>query len=438
MPSKTPSTADIVSLAVSIHQSGHINEAEGLYESALEQSPHDPDALHFLGVLRHGQGRSAEAVRLIRRALQVKSSYLPARINLGNVLKEAERYEEAEREYRTVIEQSPQQADALNNLGVVLRVLEQTDEAIEYFERAVELRPTQAAFFQNLGNAYKARARSDEALTAYRRAVEIDPRLTTAHLSLGRALYSFGRTDEARVVYEKWLEVDPENAVAKHMLAACRGDVVPDRCSDAFVKESFDAFASSFDEVLDRLDYRAPSLVEEAIDDALPPPQQQFSILDAGCGTGLCGPALKPYASRLTGIDLSPKMLGKARSRNCFDDLEEAELTQFMLEHAEQFDVIVSADTLVYFGDLERAFDAASVALRPNGLLVFTLEHAHDPPESGYQLNPHGRYSHGEEYVRSVLARSGFSISEIEHQVLRLEVRRPVDGLVVTARKPDA
>ena len=28
-------------------------------------------------------------------------------------------------------------------------------------------------------------------------------------------------------------------------------------------------------------------------------------MLDAGCGTGLCAPLLRPYASRLTGVDLS-------------------------------------------------------------------------------------------------------------------------------------
>ena len=36
----------------------------------------------------------------------------------------------------------------------------------------------------------------------------------------------------------------------------------------------------------------------------------------------------------------------------------------------------MSADTLVYFGDLEPVLAAAAGALRPNGLFVFTLEHA--------------------------------------------------------------
>ena len=35
----------------------------------------------------------------------------------------------------------------------------------------------------------------------------------------------------------------------------------------------------------------------------------QEVIVDLGCGTGLTGAAFKPYAKRLVGIDLSPKMI---------------------------------------------------------------------------------------------------------------------------------
>ncbi|MEO1527510.1 MAG: tetratricopeptide repeat protein [Planctomycetota bacterium] len=432
-----PSTDSLVSLAVSLHQSGHPKEAEELYESALKQTPDNADALHFLGILRHQQGRSEEAIGLVRKSLVSNPHYVDARVNLGNIYKETERYDEARRAYQWVIDRNSKHAESLNNLAVVLRVLDDTEQAIELFERAIIQQPQNATFHQNLGNALKSVARVEDALTAYRRAVELDPKMTTAHLSLGRALYVFGRIEEAVVVYKQWLQVEPENAVAKHMLAACEGGQVPERCSDEFVKQSFDAFASSFDEVLDRLEYRAPSLIEEAVTETLPEPSRQFSILDAGCGTGLCGEALRSYASRLVGIDLSPKMLVKASARKCFDELQEAELSEFMVTHTNEFDVIISADTLVYFGALERAFDAASIALRGNGYLLFTVEHWEQPTEIGYQLNPHGRYSHGEQYVRNSLHRAGFEVLAMDQETLRREVRRPVTGLVVTAQLAD-
>lgn len=433
--SNGPSPEEIVALAVSMHQTGHLDEAEELYRRALESDRNNADANHFYGVLHHQRGHSEIAIQFIRLALQTDPKYVPARINLGNVYKEMERYEEAAAEYRKALAINPNAGEALNNLGTLLRLEKKYDEAIDAFERSIAIAPRNADTLQNLGNALRAAERFDEALTAYRRAIEIDPKHTDAHLNLGRALYSFGRVDEATIVYSKWLEADPDNAIAQHMLAACRGDQVPQRCSDAFVKESFDAFAGSFDEVLQRLDYRAPKLVADAVADAIPTPGQELRVLDAGCGTGLCGESLRPYASRLVGIDLSPKMVEKASLLKLYDELLEAELTHYMAGFHDEFDLIVSADTLVYFGSLEDVFAVANESLRSGGVLVFTVEEA-DPREcaDGYRLNPHGRYSHTRQYIESQLARAGFESVTIDHETLRKEVNQPVAGLVVTAR----
>ena len=75
-------------------------------------------------------------------------------------------------------------------------------------------------------------------------------------------------------------------------------------------------------------------------------------VLDAGCGTGLCGPLLKPYAEILVGVDLSPKMLAKALGRQVYEELIETELVAYLGQRTASFDLIVSADTLIYFGEL--------------------------------------------------------------------------------------
>ena len=99
------------------------------------------------------------------------------------------------------------------------------------------------------------------------------------------------------------------------MLAACTGEAAPPRASDNYVRDTFDAFAGSFDQVLDQLGYRAPGLIGELLDRDLPAADASLMIADAGCGTGLCGEFLRPRAKRLVGIDLSPGMLARARAR---------------------------------------------------------------------------------------------------------------------------
>ena len=96
----------------------------------------------------------------------------------------------------------------------------------------------------------------------------------------------------------------------------------------------------------------------------------------------------------------------------------------------------MSADTLVYFGDLERVLDGAAGALRASGLFVFTLEHAAaDAAGVDYRLEFHGRYSHTRVYVERLLARFGLR-AEVAQAELRMESGAPVAGLIVRATKP--
>ncbi|HSB79369.1 MAG TPA: methyltransferase domain-containing protein, partial [Candidatus Methylomirabilis sp.] len=168
---------------------------------------------------------------------------------------------------------------------------------------------------------------------------------------------------------------------------------------------------------------------------ALPPPASALDILDAGCGTGLCAPLLRPYARRLIGVDLSPGMLAKAAERHAYDDLVKAELTEFLGRQTEAFDVIASADTLCYFGALEPVFCPAAKALKPNGLIAFTLEDAGDEGAGLHLLTPDGRYAHARSYVQGVLGAAGFAVHSVAFAVLRKEGGQPVAGHVVVARK---
>ena len=162
-------------------------------------------------------------------------------------------------------------------------------------------------------------------------------------------------------------------------------------------------------------------------------------MLDAGCGTGLCGPLVAPYARSLVGVDLSGHMIAHAKERKVYDSLVKGELTTFLKEVSAKYDLIISADTLVYFGPLEDVIEAAAGALRRGGRLVFTVEElrgvAGDHP--GYTISPHGRYSHARAYVERVLAANDLD-AEIACAELRLEAGTPVAGLVVKATKTKA
>jgi predicted TPR repeat methyltransferase len=111
----------------------------------------------------------------------------------------------------------------------------------------------------------------------------------------------------------------------------------------------------------------------------------------------------------------------------------------FLRQRPSAHDLVVSADTLCYFGPLEQVAEAAAGALRGAGRFVFTVEAA--PEQDGapeHVLHAHGRYSHTRGHVERALERAGFEAPVIEAQVLRSELGAPVQGWVVSARLADA
>jgi predicted TPR repeat methyltransferase len=432
----TVTLSEALQIAVALHRKGETAEAETLYNRVLAAQPDQPDALHFLGVLHHQRGQSTEAVELIARSLTSSPDQPGALTNLGNILVERGQPAGAAEAYRKAIALEPGHAGAHSNLGLTLRALGCPAEAEMAYRRAIELAPAHPEANENLGNLLVAQGRAEEAIAAFWQAVIASPKSPKTRRLLAMAYDAVGETGKALDILREWLAEEPSNPIAAHMYAACSRENVPQRASDAYIEQTFDIFADSFDSKLTHLEYRAPELVAAALARHVGAMTGERECLDAGCGTGLCGPLVSSFVTRLVGVDLSSGMLAQARKRGVYHELAKAELTEYLLSVPVGFDIVISADTLVYFGALERALSAAAAALRPGGFLIFTLEEATDPASlSSYRINSHGRYSHGRGYVQSLLDEIGLVTLEIESAVLRQENLNPVDGMVVSARR---
>ena len=428
----TPEQA--LAMAIERHKLDRLDDAQAIYTVLLESWPDHPDVLNHMGVLQHQRGEHAAALGLLQRAVEVAPASAGIWNNLGNVLKHLRQTDEAERAFRRSLElgESPQ---ALANLGSLLRRRRQWAEGEAACRRAIEIAPAFGDAWHHLTLLLVAQDRIAEAVAAARQATLLMPPGQRRRGSYTRALVNAGHVDDAVAMFREWLAEEPDNAYARHHLAACLGEGAPERASDDYVEQSFDEFAASFDSKLATLGYRAPGLVVEALAATLPAPARQLDIADLGCGTGLCGPLVAPWARRLSGCDLSAAMLELAQRRTVYDQLDKAELLAYLEAHRAAFDVVISADTLCYFGVLDGVANAARDALRPGGQLVFTVEALAEDDDASHRLFPHGRYAHARPYLQAVLDGAGFVRQRIVAEVLRSEGGLPVHGWLVSASR---
>jgi len=252
---------------------------------------------------------------------------------------------------------------------------------------------------------------------------------------LGEMQQAAGASDLAAQAWTVSLQLDPTDRQGAALNLQLIGKApASDALPSAFVETLFDHYAGSFDESLvDRLGYRLPELLDQAIRTARP---GRFPLaLDLGCGTGLMGQRLRPIADRLEGYDISTGMLKRARAKGVYDFLGKADLRDFSYA-GPKAELVTAADVFIYVGALDGMLETIAGLLAVDGLFAFSVEKSSGSGD--FVLLPSRRYAHSETYVREILAANGFSILSLETTVIRQDRREPVDGLVVVAGKVHA
>src|SRR5690242_4989130 len=259
------------------------------------------------------------------------------------------------------------------------------------------------------------------------RAAELVPNDSRVWSDLGELAHIFGKRDQTRAAYERYLDLEPDDAETKHLLAALR-DEPPPRASDECIQQLYQRFSSFYEfNVCEELYYEAPQRLHDLIQAVLAD-RRDLAVVDLGCGSGLAGLRLRPLAQRMTGVDLSPEMIDLARARKIYDHLEVAEITRWLSEKTDQFDLIAACDCLIYFGDLRQVLLPAAKRLAAGGVFAFTLERGERYP---FRLSDTGRYTHTAQHVREVATEAELRVARLEEAYLRMEYGAEVTGLFV-------
>jgi predicted TPR repeat methyltransferase len=418
--------------ALDQHMAGDWAAAEVAYRQILRAQPTHIEARHYLGVLLHQSGQSDAGLRLIQSAIEDAPVDAGRFNDLGNILSSLGRLEEAATAFQRALALDAGNAMFWNNLGYVLMQNNALQDAEAAFRQALQCDAAFAPALNHLAKLLDAAGKEEESSWYACQAFIQPPHEGKPLHHLGIAYYRLGMLAEAADCYRQWLRVEPDNPIARHHLSACEGAQIPVQAAQAYVVQHFDNLADQFDQKLvDALHYRGPEIIAALLQRYFP--GQSFNkVVDAGCGTGLCVDVLRARARQLIGVDLSAKMLAKAAEKGQYDALHVADIQTFLASNQE-VDLVVMADTLIYFGELQSLFATVEQSLAKDGGFVFTVEKSE--ANKPYALNPSGRYQHAPEYLLQVIAASGLKLLGMEEIILRNEFHEPIKGLVVAVSK---
>ncbi|MBI2240816.1 MAG: tetratricopeptide repeat protein [Magnetospirillum gryphiswaldense] len=421
-------------LAHLLRQQGRDDEATAHCREAVNADPGHAEAWNTLGALLQEQGDPREASQCLRRALQLRPAWPAALNNYGLALKQCGNLPEAATILEGAVDIRPDHAGSRTNLASVYRAMGELEHARRHAEMAVKLARRDADAWIELGLVRQAQGHDEGAAAAFEHATAVAPDQIKPWFCLAEACRSLGQVERAAQAYRHCLTLDPDDSHGAGLGLALTGVAdTPQRAPEAYVRQLFDDYADRFDSSLvGALDYRGPTLLAEALNRTLDR-KQGLVVLDAGCGTGLAAPTLRPLAATLEGMDLSPAMVAKARQRQIYDALYEAELENYLNRHPDRYDLIVAADVMVYLGSLSGPLAAARTALRDGGTVAFTLERTED--SESYMLGAKHRYAHARNYVVQQAEHAGFVVTLLEDAVTRKDGGEDVPGLLVVLRK---
>lgn len=445
--------------------SDQLSKAQMQYKTALQMKDHPEIRFNYALALAKDQQLNA-AKKQLKQVICQQPQHLKAHFQLAEIYRQEQDLALAIKHYLTVIEHLPAHVDA--NLGIAYcydqqgkqdkalyhlqPFLDYPEPILEIHEFLAKIYTQQAAhqkaikhyqtclsietninYFYNLAVIYMDMQRHAEAINYFKEVLSKEPKHLATLMNLGSIYLSTRNQSAAIEAYERAWELSDDKAQIEHILSALKQETPAAKPPTDFVANLFNNYAPRYDEHLTNyLKYKVPEQINTMLEHSTVLDQAPLLVVDAGCGTGLSAPLIKPYCKHLIGIDLAADMLRLAAEKKLYDELIEDDLCH-ALENLEQQDLVIAADVLSYFGDLQPPFAAAAHCLKQGGYFIFSVEKCSNDPR--YKLRKTLRYAHHSDYIKEAAEQTKFELCDINNSVIREDHGRAIEGYIVLLKK---
>jgi tetratricopeptide (TPR) repeat protein len=231
-----------VSQAYALSRAGRHAEAERALEAPLAARPHEPRLVTMRAHVLERAGRGAQAVALLRRALDERTragdagAVTPLVEALAESLGRLGRADEAIEPLRAALAARPRDTTLLYALGAAYDRAGQPDAAIAQMRALLAIEPDHAEALNFVGYSYADRGeRLDEAERLVRRALDLRPRSGHILDSLGWVRFRKGELGGAIEALERADALaGPDAAILDHLGDAYRAALRPADAAGAY------------------------------------------------------------------------------------------------------------------------------------------------------------------------------------------------------------
>lgn len=257
----------------------------------------------------------------------------------------------------------------------------------------------------------------DDAILRFKMVIFLTPEKAEAYYNLARCLVMVGDNESAEENLTKALSFKPDFAEAKYVLEKIKA---PESISDvpASVITQHIAWRTEFsEEEREAKLHKDKSIVTMALENVTDK-NPNLVVLDLGCSEGGRGEILKSkeVARKIVGVDLWQNATDKAKGKTyegeaIYSSLHNIEISEYLGENREKYDLIMAGDAFSYKGNLEVVFRNIAESLIPGGLFVSIFPKNEEA--SNYKIDIiKDRFVHSAQYIEETMKKSGLVIAE--------------------------
>jgi len=441
-------------------------EAIDSFEHAIQITSNTCEVFYYLGNEFLLKERLDDALKAYNKTIEIDPMSQMAFYNIGNILLRKMDIDGAINAYNMCLSINPDNDMALLNIGNAYLEKNYIDKALYSYGKCLEIDSIRKSYnCLMIGKAMQINGMYGDAIIALNACIALDPVNVIAYFNLGNALYKTGKIKDARIAFEnaikidqshldsytdyalmeyvdgdkdnalklfrKIIELDPGNVQAKHMINALEGITPETAPPGEYIAAIFDQYSSDFEQHLKKLAYNAPTLLREELELINKDKKKFTNTIDLGCGTGLSGIDFREITCRLSGIDLSEKMINEAKKKNIYDQLTVGSISS-LNAITDRFDLIIATDLFIYIGNLDEVFDTVLKIASNGAYFLFSVESIDG---NSFVLQPSGRFAHSSAYIEGLASDKGFSVLRRKSVPLRKGGTGWIDGEICILQK---